>query len=155
VQAGQPFLALVDYAHTPDALEQALRACRELAGSNRVIVVFGCGGDRDKAKRPQMGEAATRLADVTVITSDNPRSEVPEAIIADIVAGAERGGGDFRTIVDRREAIGYALAEAREGDVVLIAGKGHEQGQYFADHTIPFDDRDVTKELLEELAWRS
>jgi UDP-N-acetylmuramoyl-L-alanyl-D-glutamate--2,6-diaminopimelate ligase len=150
VDAGQPFLALVDYAHTPDALDNALRACRELA-SGRVIVVFGCGGDRDKAKRPLMGEAATRLADLTFVTSDNPRSEDPAAIVEDVAIGAARGGGAYRTVVDRREAIAAALAAAGEGDVVLIAGKGHEQGQQFADRTIPFDDRDVVRELLESL----
>ena len=153
VQSGQPFLALVDYAHTPDALEQALRACRELAGEGRVIAVFGCGGDRDKAKRPQMGEVATRLADLTIVTSDNPRSEDPDAILAEILTGAERGGGAYRAVVDRREAIGEALNEAREGDVVLVAGKGHEQGQYFADRTVPFDDREVVRDVLKELAW--
>jgi UDP-N-acetylmuramoyl-L-alanyl-D-glutamate--2,6-diaminopimelate ligase len=150
VDAGQPFLALVDYAHTPDALENALRACRELA-TGRVLVVFGCGGDRDTAKRPLMGEAATRLADLTFITSDNPRSEDPSRIVGEVAAGADRGPGPYHAVVDRREAIAAALREAREGDVVLIAGKGHEQGQQFADRTIPFDDRDVVREELESL----
>jgi UDP-N-acetylmuramoyl-L-alanyl-D-glutamate--2,6-diaminopimelate ligase len=148
VDAGQRFLALVDYAHTPDALEQALGACRALAGG-RVIVVFGCGGDRDRAKRPQMGEIATRLADLTFITSDNPRTEDPVAIVAEIEAGARRGVGIYRAIVDRTEAISQALQEARPEDVVLVAGKGHEQGQQFADRTIPYDDRAVVRELLE------
>lgn len=154
IDAGQPFLALVDYAHTPDALEKALGACRELATS-RVIVVFGCGGDRDRAKRPQMGEIATRLADLTIITSDNPRSEDPDAIVAEIEMGASRAGGVYRTVVDRTEAIAAALEEASGGDVVLVAGKGHEQGQQFADRTIPFDDRDVVRHLLEASACRS
>lgn len=154
VDAGQPFLALVDYAHSPDALEQALGACRALATS-RVIVVFGCGGDRDRAKRPQMGEIATRLADLTFITSDNPRTEDPRAIVSEIEAGARSNAGAFRTIVDRREAIAEALREAAAGDVVLIAGKGHEQGQQLADTTIPFDDTAVARELLEGLTCRS
>lgn len=154
IDEGQSFLALVDYAHTPDALEQAIRACRELA-SERVIVVFGCGGDRDRAKRPLMGEAATRGADLTIVTSDNPRSEDPITIIADIRPGAERGGGEFAEIVDRREAIGHAVSVAGSGDVVLVAGKGHEQGQKFADRTVPFDDREVVRELLRGVACRS
>jgi UDP-N-acetylmuramoyl-L-alanyl-D-glutamate--2,6-diaminopimelate ligase len=154
VDAGQPFLALVDYAHTPDALEQALGACRELT-SGRVVVVFGCGGDRDRAKRPLMGEIGSRLADLSVVTSDNPRTEDPQRILEDIVPGAKRGGGAFAVIADRREAIGFALREAAPGDVVLVAGKGHEQGQEFADRTIPFDDRTVVLELLEEAACRS
>jgi UDP-N-acetylmuramoyl-L-alanyl-D-glutamate--2,6-diaminopimelate ligase len=149
IDAGQPFLALVDYAHTPDALEQALGACRALVAKGRVIVVFGCGGDRDRSKRPQMGEIATRLADLTFITSDNPRSEEPAAIVAEVEAGAREGSGEYRSIVDRTEAIGAALAEARQGDVVLVAGKGHEQGQQFADRTIPFDDRAVVRGSLE------
>jgi UDP-N-acetylmuramoyl-L-alanyl-D-glutamate--2,6-diaminopimelate ligase len=154
VDEGQGFLALVDYAHTPDALEQAIGACRELA-SNRLVVVFGCGGDRDRTKRPLMGQAATRGADVTIVTSDNPRSEDPARIIADIRPGARRGGGEFVEIADRREAITHAVAIARDGDVVLIAGKGHEQGQKFADRTIPFDDRDVVRDALRGAACRS
>ncbi len=154
IDAGQPFLALVDYAHTPDALDHALLACRELA-TGAVIVVFGCGGDRDRTKRPLMGEAATRLADLSLITSDNPRTEDPAAIVADVVAGAQRGGGAFRSVIDRREAIAEAIGAARAGDVVLIAGKGHEEGQQFADRTLAFDDRAVTRELLESAAWTS
>lgn len=153
VAAGQPFLALVDYAHTPDALEQALGACRELT-DGRVVVVVGCGGDRDKAKRPLMGEIATRLADLTVVTSDNPRTEDPLQIIADIEAGASRGGGAYTVIPDRREAIAAALDQTHRGDVLLVAGKGHEQGQELADRIIPFDDREVLRELLEEVACR-
>src|SRR5919106_1902513 len=129
VEVGQPFQVLVDYAHTPDSLENVLQAVRPLAGGRRVIAVFGCGGDRDRGKRPLMGEAATRLAELTVITSDNPRSEDPETIIAEIVPGARRGGGEF----------------------VVIAGKGHETGQEFADRTIPFEDRVVAREELEAL----
>ncbi len=154
VDAGQPFLALVDYAHTPDALDHAVRTCRELA-TGRLIVVFGCGGDRDRAKRPLMGEASSRVADLTIITSDNPRSEDPEAIVREIEPGAKRGGGAYTTIVDREDAIRDAVTQARDGDVVLVAGKGHEQGQQFADRTVPFDDRDVIRRAVEGSTCRS
>jgi UDP-N-acetylmuramoyl-L-alanyl-D-glutamate--2,6-diaminopimelate ligase len=140
---------LVDYAHTPAALEQALAAARSIAApEGRVIVVFGCGGDRDREKRPKMG-AVTRVADLAVLTSDNPRSEDAAAIAADVVAGVP----DRRLVVqlDRRAAIRDALAVARAGDVVLIAGKGHEQGQVSAGVTVPFDDRTVAREELEAL----
>ena len=146
VDEGQPFAVLVDYAHTPDSLENVLRTARDLA-QNRVICVFGCGGDRDRGKRPLMGRIATELADLAIVTSDNPRSEEPEAIIAEILAGA----GDAEVEPDRREAIARAIGEAAEGDVVVIAGKGHEQGQQFADRTIPFDDREVAREALRRL----
>lgn len=152
VDAGQPFQVLVDYAHTPDSVDNVLRAARPLAAGGRVIVVLGCGGDRDRGKRPLMGEAATRLADLAVITSDNPRSEDPLAIIAEIELGAARGGGEYLVEPDRREAIRLALGRASAGDVVVIAGKGHETGQEFADRTIPFDDRLVAVEELEALA---
>ena len=155
VDAGQAFSVLVDYAHTPDGLDNVLRDARALAGPARVIAVFGCGGDRDRAKRPLMGEAATRWADLTVVTSDNPRSEDPEAIVDEIVPGARRGGRPFTTEVDRRHAIRVALATARPGDVVVIAGKGHETGQQFADRTIPFDDRVVAREELAALLGES
>jgi UDP-N-acetylmuramoyl-L-alanyl-D-glutamate--2,6-diaminopimelate ligase len=151
VEAGQRFQVLVDYAHTPDSLDNVLRAARPLAAGNRVIAVFGCGGDRDRGKRPLMGEAATRLADLTVITSDNPRSEEPGAVIEDIVPGAGRGGGLYEVEPDRRAAIRMALRAARAGDVVVIAGKGHETGQEFTDRTIPFDDRVVARQELEAL----
>jgi UDP-N-acetylmuramoyl-L-alanyl-D-glutamate--2,6-diaminopimelate ligase len=151
VEAGQPFTVLVDYAHTPDSVENVLRAARKLT-AGRVIVVFGCGGDRDRGKRPLMGEAATRLADLTVVTSDNPRSEVPEAIIEEILPGAHRGGGAFAVEPDRRAAIRSALAEASPGDVVIVAGKGHETGQQFADRTVPFDDRLVAAEEIAALS---
>jgi UDP-N-acetylmuramoyl-L-alanyl-D-glutamate--2,6-diaminopimelate ligase len=147
VEGGQRFQVLVDYAHTPDSLENALRAVRELA-SGKLIVVFGCGGDRDRGKRPLMGEAATRLADLAVLTSDNPRSEEPEAIIREIEAGARRGGGAYLVQPDRRAAIRAVLAEAGPSDVVVIAGKGHETGQEFKDRTVPFDDRVVAAEEL-------
>ena len=154
VDAGQEFAVLVDYAHTPDSLENVLRAARGLvadgsAGQNgRVHVVFGCGGDRDRGKRPLMGEIATRLADRVIVTSDNPRSEDPEAIISEILAGA---GAGVEHDADRRRAINIAISDARPGDVVVIAGKGHEQGQEFAGaRKIPFDDVTVAREALEE-----
>jgi UDP-N-acetylmuramoyl-L-alanyl-D-glutamate--2,6-diaminopimelate ligase len=147
VDAGQPFAVLVDYAHTPDSLENVLNAGRELVHVNhRLHVVFGCGGDRDRGKRPLMGEIARRLADRVIVTSDNPRSEDPEAIIDEILAGA---GSDTEHVVDRREAIERAIATAEQGDVVVIAGKGHEQGQEFAGgRKVPFDDVTVARELL-------
>ncbi len=148
VEAGQDFLVLVDYAHTPDSLENVLRAARPLA-RGRVIVVFGCGGDRDRGKRPLMGRVATTLADLTVVTSDNPRSEDPLAIVAEIEAGARGGRGRYLVEPDRREAIRLALTEAGAGDVVVIAGKGHETGQEFAGgRVVPFDDRVVAAEEL-------
>ena len=151
VSAGQDFLVVVDYAHTPDSVENVLRAARPLADGGRVLVVLGCGGDRDRGKRPLMGEAATRLADLTVVTSDNPRSEDPDEIIAEIEPGAKRGGGAYVVEPDRRAAIRLVLAEAHPGDVVIVAGKGHETGQELADRTIPFDDREVAREELAAL----
>ncbi len=150
VDAGQPFTVVVDYAHTPDSLDNVLRGARALAGRGRVVCVFGCGGDRDRGKRPLMGAVTARLADVVVVTSDNPRSEDPQAIIDSILEGviAERTDGPDAVLVDRREAIARAVAVARQDDVVVIAGKGHETGQQFADRTIPFDDRVVAREEL-------
>ena len=147
VEAGQPFLVLVDYAHTPAGLENVLRAARPLA-TGRLICVFGCGGDRDRAKRPLMGRAATSLADLTIVTSDNPRSEDPLAIIAEIEPGAREGGGAFEIEPDRRRAIARAVRGAAEGDVVVIAGKGHEAYQEIGHRTIPFDDRAVAAEEI-------
>ena len=142
VDEGQDFLVVVDYAHSPDSIQAMLAAARDVA-SGRVIVVFGCGGDRDRDKRPLMGAVATSQADLTVITNDNPRSEDPLAIIAEIESGAKEGGGDYAIEPDRRAAIRTAVRAADTGDVVVIAGKGHEQGQTFADRTVPFDDRAV------------
>jgi UDP-N-acetylmuramoyl-L-alanyl-D-glutamate--2,6-diaminopimelate ligase len=156
VDGGQDFAVLVDYAHTPDSLEGVLLAARELS-SGRVICVFGAGGDRDRGKRPLMGEIAARLADVTIVTSDNPRSESPEAIIEEILAGipaAQRSElGPVQVQVDRRAAIAQALALAGPEDVVVIAGKGHEQGQELADGVkLPFDDVTVARETLRAIA---
>jgi UDP-N-acetylmuramoyl-L-alanyl-D-glutamate--2,6-diaminopimelate ligase len=148
VDVGQPFHVIVDYAHKPDALEKVLRAARELAGEGHVICVVGAGGDRDRGKRAVMGRLASELADVAIVTSDNPRSEDPEAIAAEIVSGAAR---EVEVELDRATAIGRAVALAEPGDVVLIAGKGAEQGQEFADRTVPFDDREAAKEALRAL----
>ena len=146
VDEGQDFAVVVDYSHTPDSLENVLRAARALAGGGRVICVFGCGGDRDRGKRPVMGRIAAELADVPIVTSDNPRSEDPEAIIGEVLAGMPDG---VEWHVDRREAIAAAIEHARPGDVVVIAGKGHEQGQEFADgRKEPFDDVTVAREAL-------
>ena len=156
VDLGQDFSVVVDYAHTPDSLDNVLRAARGLAerSGGRVIALFGCGGDRDRGKRPLMGAVAARLADFVVVTSDNPRSEDPKAIVDEILEGviAERPGGPDAVDVDRRVAISAAIREAKPGDVVVIAGKGHETGQQFRDHTIPFDDRVVAREELERAA---
>ena len=155
---------LVDYAHTPDALEKALDSLRELH-SRKIICVFGCGGDRDRGKRPLMGEAAAQRADLVVITSDNPRSEVPETIMADIEAGVRAQGlpffvslsqcggnctSGYTLVVDRSEAIRMAIDYAGEGDVVYIGGKGHENYQILGNRRIDFDDRIVAAEALEE-----
>ncbi|HYQ11142.1 MAG TPA: UDP-N-acetylmuramoyl-L-alanyl-D-glutamate--2,6-diaminopimelate ligase [Gaiellaceae bacterium] len=149
VEAGQPFHVIVDYAHKPGALENVLVAARDLAAAgNRVICVIGAGGDRDRAKRPIMGRLASQLADVTIVTSDNPRSEDPEAIAAEIVAGAD---GEVELELDRAAAIARAIELAEPGDVVLVAGKGAEPGQELADRTVPFDDREAAKEALKAL----
>jgi UDP-N-acetylmuramoyl-L-alanyl-D-glutamate--2,6-diaminopimelate ligase len=154
VDAGQPFFVVVDYAHTPDSLDNVLGEARRLARRNdgRVVCVFGCGGDRDRGKRPLMGAVAARRADLVIVTSDNPRSEDPHAIIDQILEGvlAERPAGPDVVDADRRAAIGSALGAARPGDVILIAGKGHETGQELADRTVPFDDREVARALLIE-----
>jgi UDP-N-acetylmuramoyl-L-alanyl-D-glutamate--2,6-diaminopimelate ligase len=152
VDAGQPFHVIVDYAHKPDALEKVLRAARDLADDRQVICVVGAGGDRDRGKRPVMGRVASELADVTIVTSDNPRSEEPEAIAAEIVAGA---GSEVEVELDRAAAIARAVELARPGDVVLIAGKGAEQGQEFADRTVPFDDREAARDALKALEART
>lgn len=153
VDAGQPFLVVVDYAHTPDALERVLATARGLT-RRRLGVVFGCGGDRDRTKRPMMGEIAARLADRVWVTSDNPRTERPEAIIDAIVGGIRRSPADLTrcvTMPDRRNAIEDALRWAQPGDCVLIAGKGHETYQLVGADVLPFDDRDAAREILRSL----
>lgn len=151
VDAGQNFTVVVDYAHTPDGLENILKTAREIA-VNRLITVFGCGGDRDRSKRPLMGEIAARYSDFCVVTSDNPRSEEPQAIIADIVPGLEKvEGSRYAIISDRREAINHAIRLARPGDLVVIAGKGHETYQLVKDQVLDFDDRQVALEFLKGL----
>ena len=149
VDEGQPFTVLVDY--TPEALENVLTEAREIT-AGRLVCVFGCGGDRDRSKRPLMGDVVARLADSAIVTSDNPRSEDPQAIIDEILAGMS---GDPEVEPDREAAIASTLERAGEGDVVVIAGKGHEQGQEFADRVVPFDDREVVRETLRRLAARA
>jgi UDP-N-acetylmuramoyl-L-alanyl-D-glutamate--2,6-diaminopimelate ligase len=149
------FAVIVDYAHTDDALKNLLETVREL-GPTRVITVFGCGGDRDRSKRPLMGAVASRLSDVVIVTSDNPRSEPPEAILEEIQRGMNGGRkAERHAIVDRREAIARALEMARPGDAVVIAGKGHETYQVLRDRTVPFDDRQVARDILSRLALRA
>jgi UDP-N-acetylmuramoyl-L-alanyl-D-glutamate--2,6-diaminopimelate ligase len=151
IEEGQPFGVFVDFAHTPDSLDNVLRAARELT-EGRLHAVFGAGGDRDRAKRPLMGEAAATRADRVIVTSDNPRSEQPEAIIAEVIEGT---GPDVEREPDRRKAIELAFATAEPGDVVVIAGKGHEQGQEFeGGRKEPFDDRDVARTALREMLAR-
>ncbi len=154
VDEGQPFTVLVDYAHTPDSLENVLVSARQVTpDSARLVCVFGAGGDRDLDKRPLMGEIVGRLADLAVVTSDNPRSEDPPAIVADIRAGMDAATAEIAVEPDRRAAIAFALAAAAADDTVVIAGKGHEQGQEFErGRKIPFDDRDVAREELRRLA---
>jgi UDP-N-acetylmuramoyl-L-alanyl-D-glutamate--2,6-diaminopimelate ligase len=153
VDAGQPFTVVVDYAHTPDGLRQVLTAARAAAPGHRVTVVFGCGGDRDRAKRPQMAAVAADLADLAVLTSDNPRSEDPRAIIDEAATGAPAGAA-LVIEPDRRRAIELAIAQAVAGDIVVIAGKGHETGQTVGDHVLPFDDREVARQALRTEAAR-
>ncbi len=150
VDRGQAFTALVDYAHTPDALENLLANVREMA-DNRVILVFGCGGDRDRAKRPVMGKIAEQLADTVYVTSDNPRSEDPEKIIDDIFQGISSTGPTIRRVPDRREAIAASALEAEPGDVLVIAGKGHENYQITGNRTLPFSDADELAKVLSRL----
>ena len=148
VIAGGGRTVVVDYAHTPEGLRRLLRDVRDLAPSARVTTVFGCGGERDRAKRPAMGRVASELSDFTIVTSDNPRGESPDAIMDAIMSGVLEGSSVGR-VIDRRAAIGEALARARAGDVVVIAGKGHETYQIIGDESLPFDDRVIARELLE------
>jgi UDP-N-acetylmuramoyl-L-alanyl-D-glutamate--2,6-diaminopimelate ligase len=147
VDEGQPFALVVDYAHKPEALSSVLTAARDLV-PGRVLCVFGCGGDRDREKRPVMGRIAGEHADVAIVTTDNPRSEDPEAIIAEVLVGAP----ELEVEPDRATAISRAVELAQEGDIVVIAGKGHEQGQELDGRVLPFDDREVAREALRSLA---
>ena len=153
VDEGQPFTVVVDYAHTDDALRNVIQAARALA-PRRVLTLFGCGGDRDRDKRPLMGAAAAELSDFVVLTSDNPRSEDPLAIMNDAMVGVRRHDVRYITEPDREKAIGKVLAEAGPGDIVLIAGKGHETYQILRDRTIPFDDRAVVRRVLNDFGYR-
>ena len=153
VRAGQPFDVIVDFAHTPDGLREALGAARRSASGGRVIAVFGCGGDRDRDKRPEMGAVAAELADLVVVTSDNPRSEDPLSIVNAVIGGVPQGYRDrVLTEPDRRLAFAAAFGRAQRGDVVVIAGKGHETTQTIGDQVLPFDDRAVARELLEAMS---
>ncbi|WNC12826.1 UDP-N-acetylmuramoyl-L-alanyl-D-glutamate--2,6-diaminopimelate ligase [Brevibacillus brevis] len=148
VDAGQPFAVLVDYSHTPDSLENALATVKEFA-KQRIFCIVGCGGDRDRTKRPIMARIATKYADHSVLTSDNPRSEDPQAIIDDMLAGLDEVEQErYTAVVDRREAIHFAVSKAQPGDVILIAGKGHETYQIIKDQVLPFDDREVAREAI-------
>jgi UDP-N-acetylmuramoyl-L-alanyl-D-glutamate--2,6-diaminopimelate ligase len=150
IDLGQPFLVIVDYAHTDDALEKLIRTARELNPKGRIITLFGCGGEKDRTKRPVMGEVTGRLSDLTILSSDNPRSEDPLKIISDIIVGLQKTAGKYLIEPDREKAIGMAMEEARSGDIVLLAGKGHENYQILADRTFEFDDREMVRRALRE-----
>jgi UDP-N-acetylmuramoyl-L-alanyl-D-glutamate--2,6-diaminopimelate ligase len=150
VDMGQPFLAIVDFAHTDDALENLIKTARELNPKGRIITLFGCGGGKDRTKRPIMGEASGRLSDLTILTNDNPRQEDPLKIISDIVVGLQKSNGKYLIEPNREKAIAVAFDEARSGDIVLLAGKGHEDYQILADKTLPWDDRKVAQQALRQ-----
>jgi UDP-N-acetylmuramoyl-L-alanyl-D-glutamate--2,6-diaminopimelate ligase len=150
VSLGQPFLVIVDYAHTDDALENLIKTARELNPKGRVITLFGCGGGKDRTKRPIMGEVAGRLSDLTILTNDNPRQEDPLKIISDVVVGLQKSNGKYLIEPDRGKAISMAIDEAREGDIVLLAGKGHEDYQALADTTLPWDDCEQARRALRD-----
>jgi UDP-N-acetylmuramoyl-L-alanyl-D-glutamate--2,6-diaminopimelate ligase len=149
VDGGQPFLVIVDYAHTDDALENLIRTARELTPKGRVITLFGCGGEKDRTKRPVMGEVAGRLSDLTILTNDNPRNEDPLKIMNDIIVGLQKTSGKYMVEPDREKAIGMALDEARAGDIVLLAGKGHETSQILGNHALEWSDKDVAARALQ------
>jgi UDP-N-acetylmuramoyl-L-alanyl-D-glutamate--2,6-diaminopimelate ligase len=150
IDLGQPFLVIVDYAHTDDALENLIRTARELNPKGRIITLFGCGGEKDRTKRPVMGEVTGRLSDLTILSSDNPRSEDPLKIISDVIVGLQKTAGKYLIEPDRERAIGLAMDEARAGDMVLLAGKGHENYQILADRTFEFDDRVEARRALRQ-----
>ena len=153
IDEGQPFLVIVDYAHTDDALRNLIQTARELTPNGRIITLFGCGGDRDRAKRPLMGEAAGSLSNRVVLTCDNPRTEDPLRIINDTVVGLQKVNADYVVEMDRERAIEIAMREAKAGDIVLLAGKGHETYQILKDRTIDFDDRQVARTTLRKLGF--
>ncbi len=153
IDLGQPFLVVVDYAHTDDALENLIQTARELNPKGRIITLFGCGGEKDRTKRPVMGEVAGRLSDLTILSSDNPRSEDPLKVIGDIIVGLQKTAGKYLIEPDREKAISMAMKEARSGDIVLLAGKGHENYQILADRTFEFDDREMARRALRELGF--
>jgi UDP-N-acetylmuramoyl-L-alanyl-D-glutamate--2,6-diaminopimelate ligase len=153
IDLGQPFFVVVDYAHTDDALESLIRTARELNPKGRIITLFGCGGGKDRTKRPVMGEAAGRLSDLTILANDNPKQEDPLKIISDIVVGLQKTNGKYMIEPDREKAIALALDQARPGDIVLLAGKGHENYQILADRTLEFDDRDEARRALHERGY--
>ncbi|HYL63742.1 MAG TPA: UDP-N-acetylmuramoyl-L-alanyl-D-glutamate--2,6-diaminopimelate ligase [Candidatus Methylomirabilis sp.] len=153
IDLGQPFFVVVDYAHTDDALENLIRTARELNPKGRIISLFGCGGLKDRTKRPVMGEVTGRLSDLTILSSDNPRTEDPLKIISDIIVGLQKTAGKYLIEPDREKAIEMAVDEARAGDIVLLAGKGHENYQILADRTLEFDDRDMVRKALRERGY--
>ncbi len=153
IDLGQPFFVVVDYAHTDDALENLIRTARELNPKGRIITLFGCGGGKDRTKRPVMGEAAGRLSDLTILSNDNPKTEDPLKIISDIVVGLQRTNGKYLIEPDREKAVGLAMDQAHAGDIVLLAGKGHENYQILADRTLEFDDRDQAHRALRERGY--
>jgi UDP-N-acetylmuramoyl-L-alanyl-D-glutamate--2,6-diaminopimelate ligase len=153
IDEGQPFLVVVDYAHTPDALENLIRTAKELNTKGRIITLFGCGGSRDRTKRPIMGELSGKMSDLSILTSDNPRAEDPLKIISDVVVGMQRSSGKYMIEPDRVKAIRLAIDEARAGDIVLLAGKGHEDYQVFADRTVHLDDREEAHAALKERGY--
>jgi UDP-N-acetylmuramoyl-L-alanyl-D-glutamate--2,6-diaminopimelate ligase len=154
IDQGQPYLVIVDYAHTDDALENLIRTARELNSKGRIITLFGCGGSKDRTKRPVMGEVTGRLSDLTILSSDNPRQEDPLKIISDIIVGVQKTSGKYVIEPDREKAIGLAMDEARAGDMVLLAGKGHENYQILADRTLEFDDREVARRALIQRGYK-
>ena len=155
IDQGQPYLVIVDYAHTDDALESLIRTARELNSKGRIITLFGCGGSKDRTKRPVMGEVTGRLSDLTILSSDNPRQEDPLKIISDIIVGVQKTNGKYVIEPDREKAIGLAMDEARAGDIVLLAGKGHENYQILADRTLEFDDREMARRALIQRGYKS
>jgi UDP-N-acetylmuramoyl-L-alanyl-D-glutamate--2,6-diaminopimelate ligase len=155
IDQGQPYLVIVDYAHTDDALESLIRTARELNPKGRIITLFGCGGSKDRTKRPVMGEVTGRLSDLTILSSDNPRQEDPLKIISDIIVGVQKTSGKYVIEPDREKAIALAMDEARAGDIVLLAGKGHETYQILADRTLEFDDREMARRALIQRGYKA